>query len=74
MDITVKLFATLRQGRFKEEHQQHDEGTKVKDIVEKLSIPQQELGIIFINGKHAKLEDILHDSDALAIFPPVGGG
>lgn len=74
MEMTVKLFATLRQGRFKEQQQEQAEGTLIVDIVNQLSIPHQELGIIFLNGKHAKLEQALHAGDVLAIFPPVGGG
>lgn len=74
MKITVKLYATLRQGRFKEQQQEQAEGTLIADIVKQLSIPHQELGIIFLNGKHASLEQELQAGDELAIFPPVGGG
>lgn len=74
MKVTVKLFATLRQGRFKEQQQEQVDGTTIEHIVNQLSIPQQELGIIFLNGKHAGLDQVLHEGDTLAIFPPVGGG
>ncbi|MEN6460706.1 MAG: MoaD/ThiS family protein [Syntrophomonas sp.] len=74
MNITIKLFATLRQGRFKVEEQEYPTGTAVIDIIDKLSIPHTELGIIFLNGKHTELDTVLNEQDVLAIFPPVGGG
>jgi molybdopterin converting factor small subunit len=74
MNITIKLFATLRQGRFKVAEQEYPTGTAVIDIIDKLSIPHKELGIIFLNGKHTELDTVLNEQDVLAIFPPVGGG
>lgn len=74
MKITVKLFATLRQGRFKVEEQEYPAGTTVVDIIDKLSISHKELGVLFLNGKHTELDTVLNEHDVLAIFPPVGGG
>lgn len=74
MKITIKLFATLRQGRFKVEEQELPAGTTVVNVIDKLSIPHTELGIIFLNGKHTELDTILNEQDVLAVFPPVGGG
>ena len=72
--VTVRLFATLRQGRFKEQVFNYDEGTTVADVIEQLNIPHKELGIVFQNGKHTELRQTLRDMDILSIFPPVGGG
>ncbi|MBC7075216.1 MAG: MoaD/ThiS family protein [Syntrophomonadaceae bacterium] len=74
MKVKVKLFATFRKGRFKEEIFDYPEGTKVEDVVKQLSLPVKELGIIFINGKHVSLEAKLREGDVLSIFPLVGGG
>ncbi|MGI5920863.1 MAG: MoaD/ThiS family protein [Syntrophomonadaceae bacterium] len=74
MQVTVKLFATLRQGRFKSAEQEYPVGTTVKDVVDKLSIPYSELGVLFLNGKHTELDVVLGENDTLSIFPPVGGG
>lgn len=72
--VTVRLFATLRKGRFKEQVFDYDEGTMVADVIEQLNIPHKELGIVFQNGKHTELRQTLRDMDILSIFPPVGGG
>lgn len=74
MRVKVKLFATFRKGRFKEEFFDYPEGTKVKDVIDMLKIPLKELGIIFINGKDASLDTELKEGDVLSIFPLVGGG
>ncbi len=76
MKITVKLFAYLRQGRFKSMDMEFADGTSIGQVLDNLSIPRQEmqLGILFINGKHAKFDSVLQDGDTLAIFPPVAGG
>jgi molybdopterin converting factor small subunit len=39
-----------------------------------IGIPEKEVRLIFVNGRHASLEDRLAEGDTLALFPPVGGG
>ena len=39
-----------------------------------MDIPEKEVTLIFINGRHGGLESELHDGDTLGMFPPVGGG
>lgn len=76
MKITIKLFATLRKGRFKSGEFEYPEGITVGEVLDKLGISRQEMeiGIIFINGKHAKFDAIIAPGDEVAIFPPVAGG
>jgi len=74
MHITVKLFATLRQGRFDREILDCPGSPKVMDIVTRLAIPEKQAAIIFINSRHGGLDTELHEGDTLALFPPVGGG
>jgi molybdopterin converting factor small subunit len=74
MKVTVKLFATLRQGRFDIDIIDLPPGTLVGEIVARLGIPEKEVTLIFINGRHGDFASELHDGDSLAMFPPVGGG
>jgi molybdopterin converting factor small subunit len=74
MNITVKLFATLRQGKFDIDTLDLPPGTSVGDIVKNLSIPEEEVTLIFVNGVHGELQTEVKDGDTLALFPPVGGG
>ncbi|OEF96104.1 MoaD/ThiS family protein [Desulfuribacillus alkaliarsenatis] len=74
MKVTIKLFATLRNQRFKVDIQEFAEAVTVLNIVEKLGIDREELAIVLVNGQDVALEHMLSDGDVLALFPPVGGG
>ena len=74
MHITVKLFATLRQGKFDIDTLDLPPGTTVGDIVKRLNIPEKEVTLIFVNGLHGELQTEVKDGDTVALFPPVGGG
>lgn len=72
--IEVRLFATFREGRGKILFFEPEKVTCVRDIIDDLKIPAEEVAICLINGFHSKLDDTVKDEDVLAIFPPVGGG
>ena len=74
MRVIVKLFATLRDKRFDVETRDYGPGTTVADIIKELGIPQKEVTLIFINGRHAGYQADIADGDTVALFPPVGGG
>jgi len=74
MKVEVRLFATLREGRFKKSLMDFDENTSPKDIIDNLNIGMEHVAILLVNGKDGKLDYILQDGDVVSIFPPVGGG
>jgi molybdopterin synthase sulfur carrier subunit len=74
MNITVKLFASFRAGRFDIETGDYPAGTTVADVADSLKLTQSELGIMMINNRHVKLDRLLADGDILALFPLLGGG
>ena len=74
MQITVKLFANLRENREKIMDMDVSSNTTVKDIIESLGIPLQDVAIIMINGRGTNFDAVLKSDDVLALFPPVGGG
>jgi molybdopterin synthase sulfur carrier subunit len=74
MRITVKLFATLRAGRFALEAIDLDGPRTVTEIIDRIGIPQKEVTLMFVNGRHVSRDFPLSDGDVLALFPPVGGG
>ena len=53
---------------------EHVPGMTGYDIIASLSIPEKEIAIFLINGRHSKLHTALEDNSVLALFPPVGGG
>ena len=74
MKITVKLFATFRVGRFKEELRDYPAGTTCGDVSADVGIGVGELGIVLVNGRHAPVGQALQEGDAVSLFPLVGGG
>lgn len=74
MKARIKLFATLRTGRFDISEMELAESTTILDIIEQLGIDRKDAAILFINGVHADLESVINEGDDVAIFPPVGGG
>lgn len=72
--LEVRLFATFREGREKIIMMEHVPGMTGYDIIASLFIPEEEIAIFLINGRHSKLHAVLEDNSVLALFPPVGGG
>lgn len=74
MQIKVRLFATLRNGRGKELMMNFDDNTSPHEIFDQLGIDKSEVAILLVNGMDGKFEQQLKDGDTVSIFPPVGGG
>lgn len=79
MKIEVKLFATLRDYLPKGSGQfsckvEIDSADTVRDVLEKLKIPEEMPKIILVNGVHSNLDRVLKFGDVLSVFPPVAGG
>lgn len=74
MNIRVKLFATLREGRGKEVIVQAPADAKVYDILAMIKLDIRDVAILLVNGRDGKPEQKLSDNDLLSVFPPVGGG
>ena len=79
MEIEVKLFATLRDYLPKGSGQfsckvEIDSADTVRDVLEKLKIPETMPKIVLVNGVHSNLDRVLKLGDVLSVFPPVAGG
>ncbi len=74
MQVTVKLFATFRTGRFDVAQLEYPAGTTAGGIVDALRIPRDEIGILMVSGRHAELDQQPAPGDTVSIFPLVGGG
>ena len=75
MEITVKLFAYFRDGRFKEAASCFfDEGTTPQEVITSLGIDMDDVGVIMVNNRHADSDSCLQQDDVLAVFPKIGGG
>jgi molybdopterin converting factor small subunit len=74
MQLTVKLFATFRQGRFEVAELERPDGSTVASLLDDLSIPRAELGFVLVQGRHAELDQRPAAGATVSIFPKVGGG
>lgn len=80
MKIEVKLYASL--GKYmpqavldkKEGYLEVGEGMTVKVLLQSLKVPTETVKLIFVNGIHAKEDEVLKEGDRLGVFPPVAGG
>ena len=73
MNVNVKLFGDLREGRFKEEMTQLEENSRVIDIINKHNLPLDKVAICMVNSCQAEFGQILQNQDTVAFSPPVGG-
>ncbi len=75
MEITIKLFAYFRDGRFKEAASRFfEEGTTPEVVITSLGIDMEDVGVVMVNNRHAAPNYCLQQDDVLAIFPKIGGG
>jgi len=72
--ITIKLFAGLGSAFPVDDSIDLVSPRSVREIVADLGIPEEKVTIIFINGKHASMADVVRPGEVLALFPPIGGG
>lgn len=74
MRLTVKLFATYREGRFETAELERPDGSTVENLLDDLAIPRAELGFVLVQGRHVELDSQLRANTTVSIFPKVGGG
>jgi sulfur carrier protein len=72
--VTVKLFATFREGREKVQVMELHNGANCEDVISRLNIEKSEVAIILVNGRDGSFEKALTEGDTVSLFPPVGGG
>jgi sulfur carrier protein len=72
--VEIKLFASLRLGRFARDTRSLPPGSRILEVLAMLEIPREEIVMAMKNGKRAGLEEVLQNGDDLSLFPLIGGG
>jgi sulfur-carrier protein len=78
MKIEFRLYATL--SRYMPEQWRNAstvevrEDVTVKELLESIKVPLEAVKVVFINGVHARGDEMLREGDRVGVFPPVGGG
>ena len=80
MNITVKLFASLQmyapdgQAAGEPFPMELPENSTLRDLVERLGIPDREVKVMYVDGRARAEIFRLQEGAEVGIFPPVGGG
>ncbi len=74
MEVTVKLFASLNIGRFKEQQREYPAGTTLAQVVRDVGVAEKDLGGVLLNGMNTSLDREISPGDALALVPIAMGG
>lgn len=73
--IELNMFATL-VGYLPDDPDKYEieSGKTIQDLISDLSLPDDQIKLIFANGLKADRQYALKQGDRIGIFPPVGGG
>jgi molybdopterin converting factor small subunit len=74
MQIEVRLFATLREGRSSSQRIEIAVPCPVREVLPLLRLREGEVFLCLVNGEHCRLDRVLADNDVVSLFPAVGGG
>ncbi len=79
MPIYIKLYGTLGHSVAGYDHKKGialtvECRTSVADLITRLGIPAEGVGIVTINGKLSKADDMLPADSQIKIFQPLAGG
>lgn len=74
MDVTVALYETLKKHYPEGGRVRLENGARIADLLSRLGISEDEVGILVVNRKDARFDQVLKDGDAVTIIPPMGGG
>ncbi len=74
MQVEVRLFATLRLGRFKKRTMDLSARACLRDVLWEADVPAEAVALPLVNGRYSRLDQLLASGDVLSIFPAVGGG
>jgi sulfur carrier protein ThiS len=74
MRVLVSLFSSLRIGRFSEAEVELSEGASVADLLDKLQIPLEDVGVVVVNARSGTFQQKLQAGDRITLIPPIGGG
>ena len=74
MRVQVRLFATLRQGRFSRQWIEFAEGDSIADLLRSLDIPAEDIGMLLLDGHDVVLSTALKTDAVISVFPALGGG
>ncbi len=49
-------------------------GSRIRDLLGRLGIPEAEVGVVLVNREDAAFDRPLQEGDRVTLIPPIGGG
>ncbi len=77
MKVAIEMYSTLRLfSPFPSGKGELDlsRGSLVKDLTQRLNLPDKTERVILVNGRHVGADRELAEGDTVVLFPPVEGG
>ena len=77
MQVEVKVFANLRKYAPQSTNPLKvtlEDGATAKELIAKISIPQEKVRVIAVNGSNKSLNYPLRAGDQVTLFPEMAGG
>jgi len=74
MRVFVNLYSTLRLDRFSDAEVELPGDATVADLLDKLQIPLQDVGVVVVNARSGTFQQKLQADDRITLIPPIGGG
>jgi sulfur carrier protein ThiS len=74
MEIEVQCFATLAGHTPPGRRMELSAGVTLGELLPMLGLAEEDVKIVFVNGKHVALDAEVSAGDRVGIFPAVGGG
>jgi sulfur carrier protein ThiS len=74
IQVRVNLYSVLRCNRFAEADVVLIEGALVADLLDKLDMPAQDVGIVMVNARSGMFQQKLNSGDRITLIPAIGGG
>ena len=74
MNIEIEVFGQLIQNKQRHQALEVIVPTLIRDVVKKLGLKEEEIGLITVDGVQSELEDLVHPGSRLCFFPPMSGG
>lgn len=73
--IRLRLFASLlRRAPDLPEEYALPEPRSVRSLLLEIGVPENDVALVFVNGRRAALGDFLEGGEEVRIFPLIGGG
>ena len=79
MKIRIKLYGTLSKSSPGYDHttgidMEIPDHTRIRDLLEKLNLPQASVGMVTMDGKLVKSDDSVRNGSEVKFFQPISGG